>query len=515
MKLKPNFFLIVVLLFVTNFAQARDLRVATVAELTAAVPGLLPGDRLLLQDGSYKNIRLIVRQSGQAGRPIEIGAENSGKVFFEGDVAVELRGEHIVLKGIYFKEGSRDPKRWKSHGPGLIAIYGSFNRVTECMFNNFDEAHSAYITTSLTPEGKVPTHCRIDHCSFVNKLTFDQVINLNNNFKKDTLTGGPAMYHRVDHCFFSNPKKPGNAGGGIRIGYYRNDIGRCLIDSNIFIRQDSEPEIITGKSQENIYFGNTFLNCRGTLNFRHGDRQVALNNFFISTDTLFEYGGMFIWGSQHLIANNYFSLAKTIQSRGGAAIYLNPGTIASEHAKAFTIWILNNIFNNVKGYAIHFSPMMPQRLQFFPNLQASELLPQDIYIENNCFYSQNQMKHIFFTNEYPGETKNINWKNNAYFGAEAGLKGVKGLQKGKKHNHVFPLTQCVGSVASAKTATCTNFEGMNFDLNRPIADGIKGEPLQLERVLPTWMVTEVGSYHATGLLTPKLKQRLERITNKN
>lgn len=62
------------------------------------------------------------------------------------------------------------------------------------------------------------------------------------------------MYHRIDHRFFSNPKKPGNAGGGIRIGYYRKDTGRCIVDSYLFMRQDSEPEIVTSKPQENVYY---------------------------------------------------------------------------------------------------------------------------------------------------------------------------------------------------------------------------------------------------------------------
>lgn len=510
-------FVILLLSFLAAAADGKNIRVSTVPAVQAALPGLQPGDKLLLQNGAYKDLQLIVANSGRKENPIEISAENPGKVFITGDAKVELRGEHISLKGFYFKDGARNPRTWKTHGPGLIAIYGSFNRVTECMFNDFDEAHSAYITTSLSEDGKVPAHCRIDHCSFINKLTFDQVINLNNTFKKDTLRGGPAMYHRVDHCFFSNPKKPGNAGGGIRIGYFRLDTGRCLIDSNIFMRQDSEPEIITGKSQENIYYANTFLNCRGTLNFRHGDRQVALNNFFISTDSLYEYGGMFVWGSGHLIANNYFSLKKTIASRGNAAIYLNPGLPASEHAQAFDIRIQNNIFNYVNGYAVHFSPMIPQRLQFFPTAEVSALLPRDIVLENNCFYSGQMWGFPFFSNPYPEETKTINWKNNTYFGQRTGLPVTKGLQKGKKHGHILPLQNKSGCVAGAKIApnTCSGFDGMLFDINTSVKNGIKGRPLDKTEILPTWMHGEVGDYCKTGLLTNEQKQRLLKITNKN
>ena len=501
-------------------AYAEVIRVGTVDEVYQSIDKLLPGDRLLFKNGRYHNIQLIAINSGGQNQPIIIAAENPGKVFFTGDVKVQLRGEHIILKGIYFKDGARDVTKWKSHGPGLVAIYGSHNRVTECMFNNFDEANSAYITTSLTADGKVPKHCRIDHCGFVNKLTFDQVINLNNTFRKDTLNGGPAMYHRIDHCFFSNPKKEGNAGGGIRIGYYRNDIGRCIIDSNVFVRQDSEPEIITGKSQENIYYANTFLNCWGTLNFRHGDKQAAVNNFFISTDTLFEYGGMFIWGSEHLVANNYFNLKKTIKSRGNAAIYLNPGAPASEHAMAFNVKILNNIFDSVNGHAIHFSPMLANRLQFFPHLKATEMLPHDIFLENNCFNSDNNTMFTIFKDGHPSENRNIKWLNNTYSGYVRELNMINGLKGSKSHNHLLFSTTCTNTlscVAHKKVTTQSykDFEGVDFKFSSYLTGGIQGKPLQMADVLPSWMIEEGGTYYRTGKLTNSLQQRLRRINDGN
>ena len=57
-------------------------------------------------------------------------------------------------------------------------------------------------------------------------------------------------------------------------------LGQCLVDSNYFERQDSEAEIITSKSQQNVYYNNVFKHCQGTLNFRHGDNQVAIANNF-------------------------------------------------------------------------------------------------------------------------------------------------------------------------------------------------------------------------------------------
>ncbi|HOZ84500.1 MAG TPA: chondroitinase-B domain-containing protein [Niabella sp.] len=503
------------LLFCGIHVFGADYYVGSNSEWYALAQKIDPGDNVLFKAGVYKDIKLIINASGTENKRIEIAAKEPGKVFFTGDVKVELRGSFITLNGIVFKDGNRDTTFWKPHGPGLVAIYGSCNRVTLCAFNNFDEAHSAWVTTSLDENGKAPVHCRIDHCSFTNKLTFDQVINLNNTPKKDTI-GGPPMYHRIDHCFFSNPKKPGNAGGAIRIGYYRNDLGRCLVDSNVFERQDSEPEIITGKSQENIYFANTFLNCQGTLNFRHGDRQLAFNNFFISTDSLFGYGGMFVWGSRHIIANNYFSLQKTIASRGNAAICFNAGTRASEHALAFDCDLVNNVFFKVNGYAIHLNPLIENRTIFAHQTQQLLEFPQDLRFENNIFYDNLFPSYPFFKDDYPNLNRSLVWKNNNYFGATTGISLVAGLAKHsisiKQISKDFLLPYINEKTTVSRQENFEDIPGLKFQIQAIVNTGIVGRPLGMQDIIPSWMMTNMGTYYQNGKLEPKLKNQLKRIT---
>ena len=499
------------------FSGAKNIYVSTTGEIYRHVNLLLPGDSMILNNGDYKDLQLVVTVSGSKLKPITILAENPGKVFFIGDAKVELRGQYIVLSGISFDRGNRDALKWKSHGPGLVAIYGSYNRVTNCRFDNFDEANSAWITTSLTESGEVPTHCRIDHCSFTNKLTFDQVINLNNTFKKDTI-GGPPMYHRIDHCFFSNPKKKGNAGGGIRVGYYRNDIGRCMIDSNVFVRQDSEAEIITSKSRENIYYFNTFINCQGTLNFRHGDKQVAINNFFIGNDSLFEYGGMYVWGSEHIIANNYFNLKRTIKSRGNAAIYLNAGINASEHALAYNIQFIKNVFVNVNGYAIHFNPMLENRKAFASESHKPLELPHHIRLIGNVFFDNRYVGYPFFKMDSMVSDRSIFWEYCMYSGSETGIAPTEGLVekaiRWKRIHKDFELPEWKqqNNVAGL---LYDSIVGIDFSIKEKVLQGIEGSPLQIKDVIPDWMFPADGSYFQTGKLNAALKQRLGKITNRN
>ena len=498
---------------------AKKIIVANNNEVYNAVSKLQPNDTLVFKNGSYNDIQLVLTKSGSSKKPIVLIAETPGAVIFSGDVKVAMYGAYTELNGIYFTNGNRNPNQWKPHGPGLVAMYASNCRVTNCAFNNFDEANSAYITTSLDEKGTVPTHCRIDHCSFTNKVTFDQVINLNSQAapNKESPVIAPPMYHRIDHCFFSNPKKKGNAGGGIRIGYYRNAMGRCLVDSNVFIRQDSEPEIVTSKSMENVYYANTILNCQGTLNFRHGDKQVAINNFFLSDDEKYGgYGGMFIWGSKHIIAGNYFSISKTIESRGNAALYLNTGAEGTEHALAFGSIIANNVFANNNGYAIHFNPLEDLRKKFSKEHNVPFNVPHDIVLSSNTFFDNQKRNYTFFKDDYKDQNRNNTWQQNYYSGTQTGVAPIQGLEE-KQPNMIlkngFYYLNNDKALQSIKglPGAYNSIEGIALDFEKAISNASMQQPLRLEDVLPEWMLSTLGDYYKTGKLSPELSERLKRV----
>lgn len=519
MNRTARIFITIIISSFFNKSFAEKIIIGSNSEAYYFVSKLKPDDTLVFKNGSYNGIQLTLTQSGLAGKPIVLIAETPGDVIFCGDAKVAMYGAYTELNGIYFTNGNRNPEQWKPHGPGLVAMYASYCRITDCAFNNFDEANSAYITTSLDEKGNVPTHCRIDHCSFTNKLTFDQVINLNNRTApdKENPVVAPPMYHRVDHCFFSNPKKKGNAGGGIRVGYYRNSLGRCLIDSNLFVRQDSESEIITSKSMENVYYANTILNCQGTLNFRHGDKQVAINNFFLSDDEKYGYGGMFIWGSQHIVAGNYFSLDKTIESRGNAAIYLNAGAAGSEHALAFGSIIANNVFANNNGYAVHFNPLEDLRKKFSQENNLPYNLPHHIVISGNIFFNTKNTGYIFFKDDYPEENRNNQWAKNVYWGGQTSVATMPGLEEKQvavslKNGFYFPVQSNHGNDICGLPGYYNTIEGIAMKFNELLRNTAMETPLTAEQILPRWMLTTLGDYYKTGKLNAVLAERLQRIS---
>lgn len=493
--------------WVAPAAFAEIIKVSTVEALQKAATGVKEGTTIRMEDGVYANVKLIVTGNGTEKSPVVIEAANPGKVFFTGDVKVELRGDYVTLSGVYFKDGSRNQKEWKSHGPGLVAIYGSHCRVTDCLFYRFDDANSAYITTSLDENGEVPQYCRIDHCAFIEKATLDQVINLNNTPKKmDEGEPGIPMYHRIDHCYFSNPPKKGNAGGGIRVGYWRKDFGRCLIDNNVFERQDSEAEIVTSKSRENVYYNNLFINCRGTLNFRHGDDQVALCNSFLSTDGMYGYGGMYIWGSGHLVANNYFNLQSTLKDRGNAAMYFNVGPKASEHALAYDIQVIKNVFENIEGEDLHLAPHRERREESFGKERVE--LPHDIWFTENLFIGKPNKKFTVVNNMHDNVKAN-HWINNYYMGLETGIaQQIQGLDNAKLQRNTKskslqfmgykPLT--VKDLITEKVKS--KIEGIDLNFREIIASGQTGATIRKTDVGPAWATDQLpGDYAKTGKWT--------------
>ncbi|MDC1105935.1 chondroitinase-B domain-containing protein [Prolixibacteraceae bacterium] len=462
--------------------------VSTVAEVNSALAMLTSGQTLALAPGEYKDLQLVVTASGTVDNPIVIKSSMLGQAAITGNCKVELRGEHIILEGFLFRDGARLSGEWSSHGPGLIAIYGSHNRVTQCVVDNFNDVTSAYLTTSLTSDGTVPQYCRIDHCSFMNKTTKDQVVNLNNTPEKSTV-GDPGipMYHRLDHCYFYNPfKKSGNAGGGVRIGFWRKDYGRCLVDSNLFVSQNSEPEIITSKSMENVFYANTFTNCDGTMNFRHGDNQVMIHNHFLSYDTTLGCGGAFIWGSGHLIAGNYFQLAKTMKSRGYAALYMNAGAKATEHALAYDITVANNYFANNNGYAVDLQGLKARRVTWCADNGLTYEDPYDLRFTGNVFANKS-FSYDFFQTDAPAGSFGT-FDNDRFTGANLGVTDRVGMDQTPFTIAKNPDTgyYALPSDYTPSAVTYPNITGIDLNLSELASAGILTRPVKQSETGALW-----------------------------
>jgi poly(beta-D-mannuronate) lyase len=266
----------------SSAAWAGEYRVSAASELARLTDRLVPGDVIVLADGTWKGQELVLRGRGTDGHPITFRAETAGKVIITGQSAVEVDGEYLVVSGLSVHEGEAAKEG--------IVIRGRHCRVTECAVT--DSIYKFYVRLFGSDH-------RLDHCYFAGKTNESPTLQVE--------VGPEPNHHRIDHNHFG-PRPPLGRNGGetIRVGYSHQSMNesRTTIEANLFERCDGELEIISNKSCDNVYRGNTFLECAGTLTLRHGNRCRVEGNFFLGNQKKGS-GGIRIIGEDHVVVNNY------------------------------------------------------------------------------------------------------------------------------------------------------------------------------------------------------------------
>ena len=79
--------------------------VNTIEEFDEAVASLQPGDRIILANGVWTDVELKLSADGLADSPIELTAEEPGKVIISGQSNLGISGSHILVSGLVFKDG--------------------------------------------------------------------------------------------------------------------------------------------------------------------------------------------------------------------------------------------------------------------------------------------------------------------------------------------------------------------------------------------------------------------------
>ena len=93
----------------------------------------------------------------------------------------------------------------------------------------------------------------------------------------------------------------------------------CTVENNLFYRCNGEVEIISSKSCGNIYRGNVFEECKGTLTLRHGNGCIVEKNIFIGNGVP-ETGGVRIIGERHTVAGNWFEGLRGTDQRSAVSL---------------------------------------------------------------------------------------------------------------------------------------------------------------------------------------------------
>src|SRR3954469_1081027 len=274
--------LLVLSLLPSLSTRAAEYPVANAADIARITATAAPGDVLIMNDGAWTDQKIAFTAKGSADKPITLRARTPGKVILNGNSSLIVDGEHLIISGLFIKDG-------KGATDG-IRINGAHCRLTESAV--IDSTYKFFI--HLTGSDN-----RFDHCYLAGKTSEPPTLRVEAEDKPN--------HHRIDHTPFG-PRPPLGKNGGetMRVGYSQQSMNSSatLVEENLFDRCDGEIEIISSKSCDNVYRFNTFVDCAGMLTLRHGNRCVVEGNIFLGHHKKGS-GGIRVIGEDHFLINNY------------------------------------------------------------------------------------------------------------------------------------------------------------------------------------------------------------------
>lgn len=281
------------------FAQNTILetKVSNITEFNEAVKKAVPGTKIILKNGEWKDVHLKAFGNGTKEAPIVISAETNGEVIVTGDSRLNISGNYVIVAGLWFKDGAptasniiefrKDSKEFATNC-----------RLTNCAITNYNPVDGSIENRWVNLWGK---NNRVDHCNFTGKTNAGTTLVVWLKGEEHTEND-----HQIDHNFFGHrPDLGENGGETIRIGTSENSMksSKTIVEFNTFKHCNGEIEIISNKSNDNVFRNNLFMESEGTLTLRHGNNALVENNVFIGNNKS-KAGGIRIINEGHIVRNN-------------------------------------------------------------------------------------------------------------------------------------------------------------------------------------------------------------------
>ena len=388
-------------LTILTIADAKDIPVTD----PAALPAAQPGDTLILPEGEFKDVALLLTGTGTKDAPITLKAATPGKTILTGKSTLRISGEHLVIEGLLFNEPDptvsdlihfrKDSKTLASHC-----------RLTNCG-----------IASTLVEDGKQECRWlglygqgnRVDHCSFTGKT------GKGTTFVVWLVKEGDGG-HQIDHNYFGPRERLGKNGGEtIRVGDSKTSMmtGGCIVEHNLFEKCNGEAECISNKSCGNIYRDNTFLEVSGTLTLRHGNGCTVEGNAFIGNEVN-GTGGVRVIGEDHVVRGNYFENLTGDDARASICLMMGiPNSPANRYFQVKRAKIIGNTIVNSEH------PI----LIGLEDDKTATLAPVDTVFEDNKVSSP---KHTVV--EARCDLSGITWKGNLFSSKALGIPATNGIE---------------------------------------------------------------------------------------
>ncbi|MDB4010351.1 alginate lyase [Polaribacter sp.] len=288
--------------------------VSNVIELENAIKAAKAGDDIVLKNGIYKDVEIQFVGEGTKDHPISLRAETPGEVFIEGLSNLEISGNFLNVRGLFFRNG---------HSPSenVIAFRTSKSNVannssvSNCVILDFNNLERDQDNLWVQFYGK---HNTLAHCYIAGKTNGGPTVRVD-------LKGNQSIrnYHQiVNNHFGPRPRKGGARGETIQLGssFTSMSPSNTTIANNLFEECNGEVEIISSKTNFNLIKNNVFYKSEGSVVTRHGNYVTIDGNYFIGDGINDQYGGIRIINTGHWVTNNLFYKIKGKNFRSPIAI---------------------------------------------------------------------------------------------------------------------------------------------------------------------------------------------------
>ncbi len=319
----------------------RTVPVAASAALGPAVTAAQPGDCLVLADGNYTFP--VITRTGSEAAPIVVRAANRGKAVVNSGAIHLLRSAYLVLEGLDITSSGASSNL--AHG-GSNGILVAFTDSHHCRLTR-TRIHPAGAPAErdwIVLSGGETHHNRIDHNDLGPVTALANILVIDGTGQEEPLVPGQVSQHnRVDHNYVHDVNNTGgNNWEAMRIGrsWQGPTKGFNVIERNLFVRANGDPETISVKSSDNIIRHNTLRATAGEIALRHGNRTQVYGNYILAEGNGGSRG-IRVYGADHRIFNNYVADAST-------GIWLDDGASpetdepGKEHYQVYRTWVFHN-----------------------------------------------------------------------------------------------------------------------------------------------------------------------------
>ena len=365
-----RFALLNFLLLLTQFSLAATIVVKNITELNEANKKAQPGDVIVLTNGEWKNVTIVLNCSGTKKQPITIKAQSAGKVIITGVSQLKLGGNFLIVDGLYFTNGYAGDDAVINFRINKDQLANNC-RVTNCLVNDFNNPKRMDENYWVSFYGK---NNRLDHCSFKDKKNIGVLLAVILDDERSR-----ENFHSIDNNYFGRrPPLASNGGEIIRVGVSQHAEfnSNTQITDNYFDNCDGETEIVSIKSGRNVIKNNLFKECQGSVVLRHGDNNTVENNIFLGNDKA-GTGGVRVINKGQWVVNNFFYKCRGTDFRSPLAIMNGiPNSPAHRYVQVTDAVIANNSFYNC-------SP-----ISFGEGSDKERSLPPaNVMLVNNIFYN--------------------------------------------------------------------------------------------------------------------------------